>query len=111
MNTIESLAGALPGVSHTVAIAGQSLLLGANAPNFGSMYVMLDEFHIPRGQSRRPTLIGGQLKELFEQEVHDGEMDILVRLPSTGSARPAASRSLSRTAGDTGLRGARDREH
>ena len=34
-----------PGVKHTVAIAGQSLLLNANAPNFGSMYVMLDDFH------------------------------------------------------------------
>ncbi len=34
-------------MAHTVAISGQSLLLGANAPNFGSMYVMLDEFHQP----------------------------------------------------------------
>ena len=34
-----------PGVNHTVAIAGQSILLSANAPNFGAMYVMLDDFH------------------------------------------------------------------
>ena len=37
-----------PGVKDTVAIAGQSILLGANAPNFGAMYVMLDDFHRPR---------------------------------------------------------------
>ncbi len=37
--------------AHTVAIAGQSLLLNANAPNFGSMYVMLDDFH-HRDQAR-----------------------------------------------------------
>ena len=28
-----------------MAIAGQSILLNANAPNFGAMYVMLDDFH------------------------------------------------------------------
>ena len=45
MKQIEQTAGKLPGVAHTVAIAGQSILLNANAPNFGAMYVMLDEFH------------------------------------------------------------------
>jgi multidrug efflux pump subunit AcrB len=45
MRRIEGLANETPGVRHTVAIAGQSLLLGANSPNFGSMYVMLEEFH------------------------------------------------------------------
>ncbi len=45
-----------PGVAHTVGISGQSLLLGANAPNFGSMYVMLEEFDKRRGAAlRRPT--------------------------------------------------------
>ena len=37
--------GKTQGVKHTVAIAGQSILLDANAPNFGAMYVMLDDFH------------------------------------------------------------------
>jgi multidrug efflux pump subunit AcrB len=45
MGTIERVARKEKGVSHTVAIAGQSTLLNANAPNFGAMYVMLDEFH------------------------------------------------------------------
>src|SRR5205823_4215141 len=31
----------IAGAEHTVGIAGQSLLLNANASNFGSMYVML----------------------------------------------------------------------
>ena len=40
----KSIAHDTPGVAHTVGISGQSLILGANAPNLGSMYVMLDEF-------------------------------------------------------------------
>ena len=41
MKTIEDIAHDTPGVEHTVGIAGQSLILNANAPNFGSLYVML----------------------------------------------------------------------
>ncbi len=41
MAQIEKLARDTPGVAHTVGISGQSLILNANAPNLGSMYVML----------------------------------------------------------------------
>ncbi len=44
MARIEKVALATPGVAHTVAISGQSLILNANAPNLGSMYVMLAPF-------------------------------------------------------------------
>ena len=44
MARIETLARETPGVAHTVGVSGQSLLLNANAPNLGSLYVMLDEF-------------------------------------------------------------------
>jgi multidrug efflux pump subunit AcrB len=45
MRRVEEIALKTPGVKHTVAIAGQSILLNANAPNFGAMYVMLEDFH------------------------------------------------------------------
>ena len=41
---IERAARATPGVAHTVGIAGRSLVLEANAPNLGSMYVLLRPF-------------------------------------------------------------------
>ncbi len=51
MHQIEGIARDIPGVAHTVGISGQSLLLAANAPNLGSMYVMLKEFSQRRGIS------------------------------------------------------------
>ncbi|MGL4419457.1 MAG: efflux RND transporter permease subunit, partial [Gemmataceae bacterium] len=33
-----------PGVKHRIAIGGQSLVLGANAANFGTVYIMLEDF-------------------------------------------------------------------
>src|SRR5204863_7723044 len=44
MAQIEKIALATPGVEHTVGISGRSLILNANAPNLGSMYVMLKPF-------------------------------------------------------------------
>ena len=51
MAHIESLARSMPGVDHTVGVSGQSLLLNANAPNLGSLYIMLEEFSHRRGPS------------------------------------------------------------
>ncbi|MGH7227274.1 MAG: efflux RND transporter permease subunit, partial [Gemmataceae bacterium] len=41
---IEDIARKTEGVKHTVAISGQSILLNANASNFGALYLMLDDF-------------------------------------------------------------------
>ena len=58
---IERIALDTPGVKHSVAISGQSILLNANASNFGALYLMLDEFEkahdarpLERRHRRRP---------------------------------------------------------
>ena len=62
MARIESMARDTPGVAHTVGISGQSLIAGANAPNLGSMYVMLDGlFRAPRCRADRRRHLGGAL--------------------------------------------------
>jgi multidrug efflux pump subunit AcrB len=103
MRTIEKLADDLPGVSHTVAIAGQSLLLGANAPNFGSMYVMLDEFHTRADEGRSADVIAAELKELFEREVSDGEINILGAPPIDGLGTAGGFKIVVEDRGDLGL--------
>ncbi len=45
MDKLETIAHEIPGVKHTQAMTGQSLLLSANGSNFGSMFVILDAFH------------------------------------------------------------------
>ena len=44
MARIEKAARDTPGVADTVGISGQSLILNANAPNLGSLYIMLKPF-------------------------------------------------------------------
>ena len=84
MRRIERIARETPGVAHTVALSGQSLLLGANAPNFGSMYVMLDEFDARRGAARQGNAIARRAPQAIQRRGAGG--------PGLGLRRPAGRR-------------------
>ena len=71
---IETIARGTEGVGHTVAIAGQSLLLGANAPNFGSLNVILKPFEERRGLSGDD--IAGKLRESLAREVREATVGV-----------------------------------
>ena len=100
MRRIERIARETPGVAHTVAISGQSLLLGANAPNFGSMYVMLDEFaRAARPGASRATPSPPHLRKRLQRRgaARPWSRSSAPRR-STAWATPAASSWWSRTA-------------
>jgi len=103
MANIEKLASKVPGVHHTVAIAGQSLLLNANAPNFGSMYVMLDEFHDRIATHRTADSIAEELRELFRDEVYDADIHILGAPPIEGLGTAGGFKIVIQDRGDNGL--------
>jgi hydrophobe/amphiphile efflux-1 (HAE1) family protein len=62
MARIEKSAHEIPGVAHTVGISGQSLILNANAPNLGSMYVMLAPFQDRQGADQSADAIARELE-------------------------------------------------
>ena len=104
MHRIEELAHKTPGVKDTVAIAGQSILLGANAPNFGAMYVMLDDFHrraSPGGLSGET--IAAQLQADFRQEIKDGLVNVLGAPPIDGLGTAGGFKIIIEDRGDNGL--------
>jgi multidrug efflux pump subunit AcrB len=67
MARIEELARQTPGVAHTVGISGRSLILNANAPNLGSMYVMLEPFEDRKHAALSADDISHELHERFKQ--------------------------------------------
>ena len=69
MAHVETLARDTPGVAHTVGISGQSLILNANAPNVGSMYVLLKEFGQRRGPGLTADAIAVALQKRCQREV------------------------------------------
>ena len=82
MARIEKIARDTPGVEHTVGISGQSLILNANAPNLGSMYVLLKPFE--RAARRRPdapTPSPRRFEERCRKEVARGRSCIAFGAP------------------------------
>jgi multidrug efflux pump len=103
MHRIEDITREMEGVSHTVAIAGQSLLLNANAPNFGSMYVMLSEFH----KREKPELSGegiaARLEKTLQSVIPEGEINVFGAPPVEGLGTVGGFKVIIEDRGDTGL--------
>jgi multidrug efflux pump len=103
MRTIEEIARREPGVSHTVAISGQSILLNANAPNFGAMYVMLDEFHKRTHGDLSGEAIAARLQSAFQEEALDGVVNVFGAPPVEGLGTAGGFKVVVEDRGDAGL--------
>jgi hydrophobe/amphiphile efflux-1 (HAE1) family protein len=93
----------VPGVKSTVATAGQSLLLGANAPNFGAMYVMLKDFHERAHTGLSGDAIAAQLQKRLQAEVPDGVISIFGAPPIEGLGTAGGFKQMIEDRGDNGL--------
>jgi multidrug efflux pump len=103
MQQVEEIALKTPGVSHTVGISGQSILLNANAPNFGAMYLMLDEF----GNRTKPELSGdaiaSSLQARLQEEIPDAVINIFGAPPIEGLGTAGGFKIIVEDRGDEGL--------
>jgi len=59
---LDEIARGIDGVGHTLGVSGMSLLLQANAPNFGSMFVLLKPFDQRRDPRQSDRAIAAQLR-------------------------------------------------
>jgi multidrug efflux pump len=84
MAQIEAMARETPGVAHTVGISGQSLILSANAPNLGSMYVMLEEFGRRRGPGLGADAIAAAIQDRCRREVSEAVVSAFGAPPVDG---------------------------
>ncbi len=89
-----------PGVHHTVAIAGQSILLGANSPNFGAMYVMLDDFHSRAARGLSGDVIAKRLQKEFQEEIQDGLVNVFGAPPVDGLGTAGGMKIIIENHGD-----------
>jgi multidrug efflux pump len=84
MSRIEKIVHETKGVKHTVAVSGQSILLGANSPNFGALYVMLDDFHKRTPHGLSADKIAHDLEERFRGEIDDAVVGVYGAPPVDG---------------------------
>ena len=103
MKKIEAISSKTPGVLHTVSLTGQSLLLGANAPNFGSMFIMLDKFENRRSSHLGSVAIGKFLEEEFQREIPEGLINVLGAPPLDGLGTAGGFKIMIEDRGDQGM--------
>ncbi|MBX7104234.1 MAG: efflux RND transporter permease subunit [Gemmataceae bacterium] len=102
MKQLEALARQDPATRHTVAIAGQSLLLNANAPNFGSMYVMLKDFHERTGHELTGRATADRLLHNLQEEVGEGLVGVFGAPPVEGMGTAGGFKLMIEDRGGTG---------
>ena len=93
----------IAGVQHTVSISGQSLLLGANAPNFGSMNVMLRPFEQRRGENLTGDAIAGQIRALCRKHIRDAVVTVFAAPPIDGLGTAGGFKIMIEDRGPMGL--------
>jgi multidrug efflux pump subunit AcrB len=100
---IEDIAKKTPGVKHTVAIAGQSILLGANAPNFGAMYLMLDDFHKRTSHELSGDAIAARLQTDLQDKIPEAQINVFGAPPIEGLGTAGGFKIVVEDRGDSGL--------
>ncbi len=100
---IEAIALKTPGVKHTVAIAGQSILLNANASNFGALYLMLDDFEHRAKPQLTADAIAATLQERFQKEVPTANVNIFGAPPVEGLGTAGGFKIIVQDTNDNGM--------
>lgn len=103
MSHIESLVLDTPGVEHTVGISGQSLILGANAPNLGSMYVTLKDFALRRDRTLSADSIAAAIRDRCGREVQDAIVSVFGSPPIEGLGTTGGFKLIVEDRGNLGL--------
>jgi multidrug efflux pump len=84
MRQIDGIVNKTPGVAHRVTISGQSFLLSANGSNFGSMFVILDDFeHRRKAGLDSDTIAAGLRRQLYRQ-VEEAQVGVFGAPPIDG---------------------------
>ncbi|HEY2761535.1 MAG TPA: efflux RND transporter permease subunit, partial [Pirellulales bacterium] len=99
----ENIVGHAPGVAHTVGISGQSLILNANAPNLGSMYVMLQPFDERRSAELTADAIATDLQARCKKDVSEAIVSAFGAPPIDGLGTTGGFKMIVEDRGNSGL--------
>jgi len=74
----------VPGVAHTISVAGQSFVLSANGSNFGNLFITLDDFGKPGGSKLTNDEITSKLQKAVDKEIPEAIVKVLGPPPVSG---------------------------
>ncbi len=92
-----------PGIAHTVGIAGMSFVLQTTAPNFASMFIVLDPFDKRRDPYLPDTAIMAHLRSEWAKKVKDAQITVFGPSPVPGLGVAGGFKVMVEDRGDLGL--------
>jgi multidrug efflux pump len=93
----------VPGVAHSLSISGQSFVQNAVGSNFGSIFVILDEFHHRHQPGTSANEIAGKIRAVCNSEIHDGLVSVFGPPPVDGLGSGGGFKIMIRDVSDLGL--------
>jgi len=103
MARADAIARGTKGVKHTVAVAGQSFLLGANGSNLGSLFIVLDEFENRPGRELYSEVIAMKLRRAYFLEIQDAMVGVFGAPPVDGLGTAGGFKIMLEDRGGNGL--------
>jgi len=82
--TAEGVKGGVPGIAHSLSVAGQSFLLNANGSNYGSSFLILDGFEERHSPELYDQAIAQELRRRFNDEIDEAEVQVFRAPPIQG---------------------------
>ena len=76
--------GVIPGVQHMMSVAGQSVLLSANASNFGSCFCILKPFEERHSPDEYDSIVAEKLREIAAREIPEAQVSVFRAPPIQG---------------------------
>ena len=93
----------IPGVAHTITIGGQSFVQNSVGSNYGSMFVILDEFHHRHGAELSADAIAAVLRKTCYEQIRDATVSVFGAPAVDGLGNAGGFKVMVRDPGNVGF--------
>jgi multidrug efflux pump len=96
--------GGIPGIAHTITISGQSIVQNAIGSNYGTVYVVLEDFHHRKGiDERGADAVAAKLRAACYREVQEASVSVFGAPAVDGLGNAGGFKVMVRDLGAIGL--------
>ena len=103
MAQLEQVASGTHGVAHTIAISGQSFVQNAVGSNYGSMFVILEDFHHRHGAELSSEAIATELRRAAYRDIQEAAISVFGAPAVDGLGNAGGFKVMVRDVGSLGL--------
>jgi multidrug efflux pump len=97
--------GGIPGIAHTITISGQTIVQNAIGSNYGTVYIVLAEFHDRHGSEMGADEIAAKLRAACYREVQEAQVAVFGAPAVDGLGSAGGFKVMVRDLGTLGLDG------